>query len=140
MRAIELAGLIAALALPAAAGTGAAKATDVQSRYTQAYADCPGFKTGVTPEKLECIASEYDIQDKRLNLAFAATLRVLSPSRKTSLRAAQRAWIAYRDAWCGISYDQDSGQEDHMDANQCMLDETIRQTIKLEDLARAAGG
>jgi uncharacterized protein YecT (DUF1311 family) len=87
---------------------------------------------------LDCISAEDDIQDKRLNIAFATAMRGLSPHRKASLRAAQRAWIAYRDAWCGITYDGDSGQAEHLAANQCMLDETIRQTIRLDALARYA--
>jgi uncharacterized protein YecT (DUF1311 family) len=138
MRAIGLAVVIAAIATTAVAAPGTAKVDDIRSRYTKAYNDCPGFKSGVTPEMLDCISAEYDIQDKRLNTAFAGAMRGLSPHRQASLRAAQRTWIAYRDAWCGVIYDNDSGQAEHVASNQCMLDETIRQTIKLDELARYA--
>lgn len=118
-------------ASPAAAGSAA-----IQSRYTQAFRGCPGFDSGVTPEILACIAAEFEIQDKRLNAAYAKALSGLSAPRKTKLRSAQRAWMAYRDAWCGVTYDADSGQQEHIDSNQCMLDETIAQTIRLEELAQ----
>jgi uncharacterized protein YecT (DUF1311 family) len=140
MRVIEIIVVIAAIASPAAAApeaivSGTANGSDVESRYTTAYINCSGFKTGVTPVMLDCIAKENDIQDGRLNLAFAATMRALSPSRQVRLRTAEREWIAYRDAWCGITYDKDSGQDAHLASNECMLHETIRQTIKLEALA-----
>ena len=142
MRALGIAVLITLVAssgVDAAARKGrpaATDGTDVRSRYTRAYNNCPGFKHGVTPDMLDCISAEYDIQDKRLNTAFAAAMRALSPTGKENLREAQRAWIAYRDAWCGIDYD--GGQAGHVASNECMLDETIRQTIKLEELARYA--
>jgi uncharacterized protein YecT (DUF1311 family) len=116
----------------------AAVRTEVESKYTKAYTECPGFKSGVTPDMLDCISTEFDIQDKRLNIAYAAAMRTLSPSRKASLRTAQRAWITYRDVWCNITFDEESGQAEHVAANQCMLDETIRQTIKLNELTRYA--
>ena len=96
----------------------------------------PRFKTAVVPEMLDCISAEFDIQDKRLNAAYAKAMAGLSAPQKAKLRSAQRAWIAYRDAWCSVTYDADSGQQEHVDANQCMLDETIAQTMKLEVLAR----
>ena len=117
-------------------GLGHAADKTTEARYTKAYRDCPGFKTGVVPDMLDCISAEFEIQDKRLNAAYAKAVAGLSTSRKASLRSAQRAWIAYRDAWCGITYDAASGQQEHVDSNQCMLDETITQTMKLEGLAR----
>jgi uncharacterized protein YecT (DUF1311 family) len=125
-----------AVALSTGLAHAAAGSTDIQSRYTNAYRQCPGFKTAVVPEMLDCISAEFEIQDKRLNAAYAKAMAGLNAPRKASLRSAQRAWIAYRDAWCSVTYDADSGQQEHVDSNQCMLDETIAQTMKLEDLAR----
>lgn len=139
MRTTAVVVLVAgAVALSTGLAHAADRATDIQSRYSKAYQQCPGFKSGVVPDMLDCISAEIEMQDKHLNAAYAKALAGLSASRKASLRGAQRAWIAYRDAWCSVTYDADSGQQEHVDANQCVLDETIAQTMKLEDLARYA--
>lgn len=62
-------------------------------------------------------------------------MSALTPAEKPRLRAAQRAWIAYRDSWCGVTYDAASGSLERISANMCTLDETILQTMRLEALA-----
>jgi uncharacterized protein YecT (DUF1311 family) len=134
-----LALLVIAGALPVFAGPGRAFSADlkeVEAHHTKAYRDCPGFKSGVDPEMIDCITAETDIQDKRLNAAYARALAVLSPKRKTALREAQRAWVAYRDKWCGITYDEDSGSLERIEADQCVLEQTVLQTMNLEVLAK----
>lgn len=126
------------LALSLAAPASAYGLKEVEGRYTKSYKDCPGFKNGVDPEMLDCISAEFEVQDKRLNAAYAKALAALPASRKASLRAAQRTWIAYRDQWCDITYDRESGSAERIAANQCGLEETILQTLKLEELGAYA--
>ena len=40
----------------------------------------------------------YDVSDKAMNEAYKQLMAVLNEEGKTRLKAAQRAWIAYRDA------------------------------------------
>jgi len=133
---VALAGSTMALSFAAAASASGLK--EVEARYTKPYRDCPGFKNGVDPEMLDCISVEFEVQDKRLNAAYAKALAALPASRKASLRTAQRTWIAYRDQWCDITYDRESGSAERIAANQCGLEETILQTMKLEELGAYA--
>ena len=126
------------LALAWSAPVFAFTLAEVEARYTDAYKTCPGFASGVDPEMLSCISAEFEVQDKRLNAAYARALAALPASRKASLRQAQRTWIAYRDQWCDITYDRDSGSAERLGANSCGLAETILQTLKLEELAEYA--
>ena len=126
------------MALSCAGPASAFSLKEVEARYTQSYNDCPGFKNGVDLEMLDCISAEFEVQDRRLNTAYAKALAALPPNRKASLRAAQRTWIAYRDQWCGIAYDRESGSAEHIAANDCELEETVLQTLKLEEFGAYA--
>jgi uncharacterized protein YecT (DUF1311 family) len=126
------------LSLSHATLASASSLKEVEARYTKSYRDCPGFKSGVDPEMLDCISAEFEVQDKRLSAAYVMALAALPPSQRASLRAAQRTWIAYRDRWCGITYDRESASAERIAANQCGLEETVLQTIKLEELGAYA--
>ncbi len=51
-------------------------------------------------EMNQCSAKEAQDADKQLNDLYRTVLEKLTPDNKNSLRVAQRAWIAYRDADC----------------------------------------
>ena len=87
---------------------------------------------------LDCISAEFDVQDKKLNAAYARALAALPARQKVSLRTAQRTWITYRDQWCGITYDNEGGSLKRIAASQCGLRETVQQRLRLEDLAMTA--
>lgn len=49
-----------------------------------------------------CAEREARAADGRLNRAYEDLLRYLDASQTRRLQAAQRAWLAYRDADCGF--------------------------------------
>ena len=49
---------------------------------------------------IDCFNAELKIQDARLNATYRQAQADLNARQKASLTAAQRAWIAYRDADC----------------------------------------
>jgi uncharacterized protein YecT (DUF1311 family) len=113
-------------ALPAIAGS-----PDIEARYSKTFKTCPGMERS-TAEMVDCIGAETTLQDKALNATYQKVMADLNDRQKANLKAAQRAWITYRDAWCAAQYDADWGSISTIVANNCVLDETIRRTIELE--------
>ena len=139
MRSLALTALmsIAATSAPVAHAETPQPVGD-EMMYTNAYVHCAGFRTGVAAQILACIAHERDIQDKRLDAALAKTLQALPPVRRARLTVAVGTWSAYRDAWCAITDDGAKRPEEQMASGECRLHETVRQTRKLEAMARDA--
>lgn len=53
-------------------------------------------------------------------------------NRVNALRDAQRAWMAFRDAECGLAYAVwGAGSMRHIAGTQCILDETAERVIEL---------
>jgi uncharacterized protein YecT (DUF1311 family) len=53
-------------------------------------------------ELTECVAQEYMKADGKLNDAYEPLLTSLDREHQLRLKAAQRAWIAFRDAECDL--------------------------------------
>ena len=88
---------------------------------------------GVTSAMMECLGSEYDRQDARLNQAYKMVMARLTAPQKESLRASQRLWIKRRDVNCHRkSKVEAGGSMEHMIHTQCLVDETIERTVWLE--------
>ena len=69
-------------------------------------------------------AKDFDAGDQQYFPEFA--------NREDSLRAAQRAWIAFRDAECGLRYAiWGAGSMRHIAGTACMLKETAERTVEL---------
>ncbi len=95
-----------------------------------------------------CISAETLVWDRYLNAEYGKTMRWAKAAdaddavhfpefarRTDTLRAAQRAWIAYRDAECGLAYALwGAGSMRTIVASGCMLDMTARRTIDLHDM------
>lgn len=122
--------IVAVLGLLAAAPARAAS-PEIEARYSATFKTCPGMN-GSTLEIIGCLSDERELQDKALNATYQKVMADLTAPQKARLRDAQRAWIAYRDAWCGAQQDDDWGTLSKIVAAQCLLDETIRHTIELE--------
>ena len=122
--------LIAALA---ATSASAQTQTQVEKRYTRGYSECMDASGGVTVEIMNCSAAEIDVQDARLNQAYVMVMRPLAKPRKTTLRGLQRTWIKQRDAKCARSIADEGGSMAGLIYSGCILDETIRRTIFLEN-------
>ncbi|MCD7060738.1 lysozyme inhibitor LprI family protein [Pelagibacterium xiamenense] len=90
---------------------------------------------------VECAARETSWWDKRLNDTYAAVLETLDADRTQSLRDAQRAWIAFRDAECAFAYDYwRDGTIRSVFGASCMLDLTARRAIDLSDILEWSAG
>ncbi len=93
------------------------------------YDACISAAAGVTPTMQDCIDTEYNYQDDRLNTVYKALMARLGEAEKNALREQQRTWIADRDEKC--VYDPDSGQAGRVDAAECRLDMTAKRADEL---------
>ena len=128
---------IVALALLAAAmaPTSLRAASDeaVEARYSPAYDRClesPGGQT--TYGMIECTTAELNVQDRRLNDAYRIAMADLNDRQKARLKAAQRAWMVFRDADCAAQSDEDWGSLSRITAHVCVLQRTVERTLDLE--------
>ena len=82
----------------------------------------------------ECITTETQRQDARLNKAYKALMAELPSLRKKQLQEAQRAWIKFRDTNCAFYDDPDGGTLARVNANACMMTATAERASELERL------
>ena len=105
----------------------------IEKRYTRDYSQCMDASGGVTSEMMDCGGAEIDRQDARLNQAYVMVMHSLPPAKKTTLRTLQRSWIKQRDARCQARIRDNDGTEANLIYSGCILDETIKRTIFLEN-------
>jgi uncharacterized protein YecT (DUF1311 family) len=82
-----------------------------------------------------CTEAETAIWDGYLNAHYKARMAQLTQDQRTALRDAQRAWIAFRDADCGLQYQMFI--EGTLRSNVytgCMLSYTAARAMFLRDL------
>ncbi len=128
---LSAAALVAGLSVASAAA--AASNAEIEKHYTPALQTCLDSDAGAsTMGQIGCIGAELKIQDGRLNAAYRKAMGELTSGQKTKLQAAQRAWIAFRDADCAAQEDQDWGTMSRVFANDCVLSRTVERTIELE--------
>jgi uncharacterized protein YecT (DUF1311 family) len=94
------------------------------------YDQCLETSQGVTLALNNCIGSEYDFQDKRLNTAYKALRQSMPEAQRVALRDQERAWIADRDKACAPP--TDGGTADMLGANECRLNRTAERAAELE--------
>jgi uncharacterized protein YecT (DUF1311 family) len=89
--------LTAGLLYLACKSAGAAD-VDVKIDFSAEYSKCMDEAAGVTLPMLDCINSEEERWDHRLNQVYQTLMGSgqFSDNAKGELRDAQRAWIAYR--------------------------------------------
>ncbi len=130
-RALAAAAMVVALAAPQFAH---AQDTPAEKRYTPAFHRCLDTPEGAsTYGQIDCVSAELKIQDQALNTAYRKAAADLTPGQKAKLVAAQRAWIAFRDADCASMEDEAWGSLSRTQANLCVLRRTVERTIELED-------
>ncbi len=92
--------------------TGLGWAQGLSLFASAAFADCPGVSQ---LEMNECAAADHDKADAELT-ALYAKFKPISPE----MRAAERAWIAYRDAECAYESHESVGGSIHsMEVSMC---------------------
>lgn len=50
----------------------------------------------------ECARADYRTADAALNAVYVQLMKKVGPKTKDALRAAQKAWLSYRDATCAL--------------------------------------
>ena len=125
--------LRAALALAATCLTAATAAAH-DDGLTAKFGACIDASGGATFAMIKCINAEYERQDLRLNKAYQTVMSDLSAERRQALRAAQRAWITFRDANCSFYFDPQGGSYARVAANECMMSETAERAFELEQM------
>lgn len=100
------------------------------------YSKCLAKAEAVDPVILECMESEYDRQDKRLNTAYKNLLNGLSGTRKKQLQDIQRLWLKYTEANCGFYYGDSGGSLDRQISFQCSIDARAARATELERLSK----
>ena len=93
---------------------------------------CLASKAGYsTMGQIQCIGDAVKVQDARLNRNYAKAMGKLTPEQQDKLRAAQRAWIAFKDADCQSLQDDEWGTMSRVTANMCALDRTTERADEL---------
>ncbi|HWV08078.1 MAG TPA: lysozyme inhibitor LprI family protein [Pseudomonas sp.] len=84
----------------------------------------------------QCIAENHAAQDKRLNQVYGEYRARLSASQKQQLKAAQRAWMEFRDRSCAFEVSAAQGGSAYpMALKGCLAAKTA---IRVEELQRLA--
>ncbi len=124
-------------------------AAQVESCFASAFRDglessCIGAAAGICMEQpggfttqgmSQCTSAETEVWDGYLNREYKARMAEITPDQRTALRDAQRAWIAFRDADCGLQYQMfiDGSIRSNIYTG-CMLEMTARRALALRDL------
>ncbi|TSD85424.1 DUF1311 domain-containing protein [Mycobacterium sp. KBS0706] len=118
----------------------AAAAAILLAALPAAAQDCPDdSQAGLN----QCAGDAYKKADAALNAAYKQVMARLKDSEAAakSLVAAQRAWIAYRDAECDfMSSGVEGGSARPMIVAQCLEQETTRRTDDLKALLNCEEG
>ncbi|MEM7270443.1 MAG: lysozyme inhibitor LprI family protein [Pseudomonadota bacterium] len=123
------------------------------STKTSAKLDCVGYVSEAcmdgetdgetTVGMVRCAAGETQVWDDFLNDEYRKTMAMMEQMdaddgsngfgvRAGRLREAQRAWIAFRDAECALSYAYwGAGSMRSIAGSQCLLELTAERTVKL---------
>jgi uncharacterized protein YecT (DUF1311 family) len=81
-------------------------------------------------EMNRCAADEYKKTDAELNRVYQQLTPKLEPAHREKLKAAQRAWLAFRDAHCECSAFLFNGGAMQPLIQYTCLDQTTRERIK----------
>lgn len=95
------------------------------------YDQCLNNAGGVTPDIQDCIETEYEYQEARLDKVYQELLAKLGGDQKAALETEQKKWLSDRDAQCGVDPDE-GGQGQRLEANDCFLEMTAKRAAELE--------
>ncbi|WP_217589032.1 lysozyme inhibitor LprI family protein [Burkholderia sp. GbtcB21] len=91
-------------------------------------------------ELTNCAQANYEAADKILNKSYNDFLGEVSPSDKQNLIATQRAWVVYKEKYCGAAFDATApGAEAAIDKLACLTSVTEARTEEIRYLGAAIG-
>ena len=120
LQALALAAGLAVFAAPAFAGA--------QGDPFDKGENCDGG----TLQIIECMERQRQYWDGKLTAAYQQALKDAVPAQRALLRAAERAWIKYRDANCDY-YAAGEGSISRVNAAWCMRDMTEKRAKELAE-------
>lgn len=103
--------------------------------YSTTYTRCMDASDGVTANMLNCMFTETEQQDARLNQGYKAAMQALGKGLQPQLRDAQRLWIKFRDADCTMLGSLTGGTIDSINHSSCILGMTKKRADDLAWLA-----
>jgi uncharacterized protein YecT (DUF1311 family) len=104
-----------------------------QRMRSDAYVTCMAESGGVTSSMRQCIGSEYQRVDVRLNASYKRTLARLNKPSQAKLRGEERSWLKTRLDKCERDLEQDKGGTIWLiEMDDCALQEVIRRTFWIE--------
>jgi len=80
-----------------------------------------------------CYEAEWKRQDKQLNAVYQKIQKTASPELKQALLKGQRAWVAYRDAWCSYEELTPVAPGGYVNKAACLVDTTATQINRLKN-------
>ncbi len=118
-----------------AAVAGAAHAAPAASAaYSKTHTACMA-KATTTLDMVTCNTAELAARDAALNLAYGKAIKRAGDA-SALLKAAEKAWIAFRNADCSVYEDREQfGTLGEIEAGTCMIDRTIQRTRELDQVA-----
>jgi uncharacterized protein YecT (DUF1311 family) len=111
--------VVAALAVVAALLPASAAAED--PAYSSGYRECVDKAAGMILLTVQCIDAETKAQDARLGATYKSLQDKLSPKRRRTLTAAQRAWTSFRGLNCKHYLNPDAGTWARVDGALCIM-------------------
>ncbi len=103
-----------------------------------AYARCQSASGGVTVRLKACDAAELRARDATLNALYRQLLAAIDAPRRARLQAAERAWIAFRDAECAFRMSGEAGGTmAPLIYNACRLELTAVRSQNLQEAIKA---
>ena len=106
------------------------------AEYSTYFENCSDNSTGITSEILDCISSEIEYQDDKLNKKYKKLQEQLTSSEKIKLRDEQRKWIKFRDRKVDEIYKTQGGSMANINGQSLYLELTMKQADKLERLIK----
>jgi len=79
-----------------------------------------------------CYEAELKRQDRQLNAVYQKIQKSAEPELKQALVKGQRAWLAYRDAWCGYEQLTPVAPGGYVNRAACFVELTAAQINRLK--------
>lgn len=99
----------------------AACAGEAQPATSKSYDSCMSKSGGVTSAMLDCDAAEIALMDAKLNKTYQKLMSKFPERRKLSLKAAEQAWIKFRDLNCSAYLEPDGGSMQSLIYDGCIM-------------------
>jgi uncharacterized protein YecT (DUF1311 family) len=118
-------------------GAAAQDISSTEVTYRKEFSDCMDKSAGVTVALRACTSRELQHQDQRLNRIYHKLYQATPSAIKANLKAAQLAWIQFRDKQCALNGSTaQGGTLAPLLVDSCHLEMTVERANELEKLAK----